>query len=250
MIHGLFGSQGDGEPVHTNIAKKFNSNIYLFRNAHHGVDLGDSTMLHANANDFINAAEKALAITKKLGDEVIVMGTSLGGLLTLYLASQHPEIKAIILYAPGVAAYDKRAKLILGPWGYEIAKLVMGGEYRVLDSTNTVRIKTHSEKAHINAMVAALNLMKYAMTTENFNKIKCPTFLGYWYKNEEEQDKMASVEAMLKMYDELGVPANLKREIAFPNAGDHVIASMYFTDNYRDVEIETEKFLHEVVLKK
>ncbi len=246
-LHGFSGSQADGDPMHTSIAKKFNANIYLFRNAYHGVDLGDSTMMNATSDDFIYEAEKALAIASKLGDEVIVMGTSLGGLLTLYLASKHPEIKAIALYSPGIAPRDKRAKLLAGPWGAEIAKLMFGGEYMDLQNTDSLRIQYDSKKVHINGLMAAVNLMEFTSDEENFRKIKCPTFLCYWYKNEEVQDNVVSVDAMLKMFDNLGTPQNQKRHKAIPNAGHHVIASSQFNKNYLDVEIETEKFLKEVV---
>ena len=47
--------------------------------------------------------------------------------------------------------------------------------------------------------------------------------MGYYYKNKDEQDKTASVAAMLKMFDELGTPEGLKQKIAFPEAGAHVI---------------------------
>jgi cell division protein FtsW (lipid II flippase) len=85
------------------------------------------------------------------------------------------------------------------------------------------------------------------MKPANFAKIKCPVFLAYYYKNEEEQDKTVSVPAMLKMFDELGTPAELKRKIAFPEAGAHVIASYIRSKDWQGVERETDKFLSEIV---
>jgi len=34
--------------------------------------------------------------------------------------------------------------------------------------------------------------------------------MGYYFKNEKFQDSVVSVEAMLKMFDQLGTPENLK----------------------------------------
>jgi hypothetical protein len=52
---------------------------------------------------------------------------------------------------------------------------------------------------------------------------------------------------MLKMFDELGTPAELKLKEAFPEAGAHVIASYIRSKDWQDVERETGKFLSDVV---
>ena len=62
-----------------------------------------------------------------------------------------------------------------------------------------------------------------------------------------EQDNTVSVPAMLKMFDELGTPADLKQKIAFPKAGAHVIASYIRSKDWQDVEKETDKFLSDIV---
>jgi pimeloyl-ACP methyl ester carboxylesterase len=126
-LHGFSASQAEGDPVHKDLAKNYNANLYLARLAEHGIDNGDSTMINLTADNHYASAEKALAIAEKLGDEVIVIGTSAGGTLTLFLASRHPEIKAIILYSPGVALYDKTALILNKPWGLKIASRVLGG---------------------------------------------------------------------------------------------------------------------------
>ena len=79
--------------------------------------------------------------------------------------------------------------------------------------------------------------------------VKCPVFLAYYYKNEEEQDKTVSIPAMLKMFDELGTPAALKQKMAFPQAGNHVIASYIRSNDWQGVERETDKFLAEQLTK-
>jgi hypothetical protein len=38
------------------------------------------------------------------------------------------------------------------------------------------------------------------MNKKTFEKIKCPVFMGYWHKNENGKDTVASVPAMLKMF--------------------------------------------------
>ena len=57
----------------------------------------------------------------------------------------------------------------------------------------------------------------------------------------------ASVPDMLKMFDELGTPPELKQKMAFPEAGAHVIASHIRSNDWNGVEIATLRFLTEVV---
>ena len=71
--------------------------------------------------------------------------------------------------------------------------------------------------------------------------------MAYYFKNENEQDKTASVPAMLKMFDGLGTPTGLKEKMVFPETGAHVIASYITSKDWQSVEKETDKFLSEIV---
>jgi esterase/lipase len=249
-LHGFSASQEEGDPVHRNVAKQFNANLYLARLAGHGVYLGDSTMLNLTADDLYNAAEKALAITKKLGDTVIVMATSFGAALALQLASAHPEIKALVTYSPCIKIYDDNAELIDNPWGMQLGRLITGSYYRKLQPENPEHDKYWNMYYHMNGILAIQNFMTNAMVPSTFNKVKCPVFMGYYYKSETEQDKVVSVPAMLKMFDELGTPANAKTKMAFPAAANHVLGSPVLSHDVAHVEAETIRFLQTVVFKK
>ena len=85
------------------------------------------------------------------------------------------------------------------------------------------------------------------MTPEQFQKVKQPVFMGYYYKDDEHQDKVVSVPAMLEMYDELGTPADKKEKVAFPNAGEHVIASHFTSGDLDGVYQATETFMENVL---
>ncbi|MBK7132035.1 MAG: alpha/beta fold hydrolase [Bacteroidales bacterium] len=246
-LHGFSASQAEGEPVHRRIAKKYNANLFLARLAAHGIDRGDSSMIDLTADDYVASAEIALAIAKQLGEEVIVIGTSAGGALTLFLASRHPEIKGIVLYSPCVKLYDGTAVILNKPWGLQIARKVTGGPVNKYDAESPEHANYWQLKYRIEALVALQNLVSNTMKPETFSKIKCPVFLGYYYKSETEQDNTVSVPAMLKMYDELGTPADLKQKMAFPETGAHVIASYIRSKDWQSVERETDRFLAEIV---
>lgn len=245
-LHGFPSSWAEGSPVHTDLAKKYHANLYLSRLAEHGIDNGDSTMINLTADKWEASAEEALAIAKKLGDEVIIIGTSGGGALTLFLTSRHPEIKAIVLYSPCIKLYSKAAAILVKPWGLQIARKIQGS---VLIDSSTSEAHANYWDLHyrLEGVRALVNLYSNTMNPEVFKKIKCPVFLGYYYKNEDEQDKVVSVKAMLKMFDELGTPAEQKQKVAFPDAGAHVIASYIRSKDWQGVERETDKFLADKV---
>jgi esterase/lipase len=246
-LHGFSASQAEGDPVHRDLAKKYNANLYLARLSEHGIERGDSTMINLTADKYEASAEKALDIAERLGDEVIVIGTSTGGTLTLFLASRHPEIKAIILYSPCVKLYDGTAVILNKPWGLQIARMVTGGALKRFEAESAAHANYWQLHYRIEALVALQNLISNTMKPQVFEKIECPVFLAYYYKNEKEQDNTVSVPAMLKMYDELGTPPESKEKMAFPDAGAHVIASYIRSKDWQGVERETDKFLKDIV---
>jgi esterase/lipase len=246
-LHGFTGSQAEGSPVHIDIAKKYNANLYLARLPEHGIERGDSTMINLTADKWIIAAEEALQITEKLGDEVVIIGTSAGGVLTLFLASRHPEIKAIVLYSPCVKLYDKAAFVLNKPWGLQIARMISGGPMKGFKSEGRAHSNYWTLDFRIEGLVALVNLYSNTMKPEVLSKVKCPVFLAYYYKNEAEQDMTASVPDMLRMFDELGTAPELKQKMAFPEAGAHVIASHIRSNDWNGVELETIRFLNEIV---
>jgi len=246
-LHGFSASQAEGDPVHKDLAKKYNANLYLSRLSEHGIDRGDSTMIGLTADNYEASAEQALAITEKLGEEVIIIGTSAGGALTLFLTSRHPEIKAIILYSPCVKLYDGTASILDKHWGLQLARKVSGGYVKKYEPDSKEHANYWAMDYRIESLVALESLVTNTMKPEVFSKIKCPVFLGYYYKNENEQDKTVSVPAMLKMFDELGTPSSMKQKTAFPEAGAHVIGSYIRSKDWQGVERETDKFLTEIV---
>ncbi|MBK9391577.1 MAG: alpha/beta fold hydrolase [Bacteroidetes bacterium] len=246
-LHGFTGSFAEGEPVHRNLAKKYNANLYLARLAEHGIDRGDSNLISLTADNYAASAETAYKIAQQLGDEVILIGTSAGGALSLFLASHHPEIKAVVLYAPCIKLYDPAAAVLNKHWGFQIGKLVSGSPVKSFDSESAIHSNYWTLKFRMEGLVALVNLYSATMNQETFSKVKCPVFLGYYYKNEAEQDMTVSVPAMLKMYEELGTPVELRRKMAFPEAKAHVIASYIRSKDWQGVERETDKFFKEIV---
>ncbi len=244
-LHGFSASQAEGDPVHKNLAKKFGCNLYLARIKDHGIE-GDSVFKSLTAADLVASTRKAIAIGKQIGEEVIVVGTSTGGALGLFAAAEDPSIKALVCYSPIIDFYDQSTAVINKPWGLHIMRMIIGSEFMEYEKPPEVK-KYWTTKYMIHGVVALNTFVKQAMVNATFEKVTCPVFLGYYYKNDSLQDKVVSVDAMLEMYENLGTPPEFKRKVAFPASGNHVIASYITSKDYEGVEKETINFLKELV---
>jgi esterase/lipase len=246
-LHGFGASEQEGAPLPENLAKQFKCNLFLARLDEHGVDEGDDNLKELTADSYVESAERALSIAQQLGDSVVILGTSGGGGLALFLASRHPELKGLVTWSPAIRLFDKNATLLSGPWGLQLARLVAGSnfnDWKVKVSEQTKFWTTHQTWEGI---VQFGMFLKYAMTPETFKKIKCPVFVGYYYENEENQDKLVSVAAMREMFALLGTPANLKKEMAFPNTKDHIIGCKLVSKDWQTVEKESAAFLKVII---
>jgi esterase/lipase len=244
-IHGFGASPMEGDPVHRFLASHFGANLFVTRLPEHGIKR-ENGMEYMTAKKLADAAGEAYQIGKSLGDSVIMVGTSMGGALTLLLASQQPEIKAVVVYSPAIRDGGERLEGFFKPWTKFIMEKTMMDNKVIHQNREGEKKAYWSEDYHINGYESLATLVYSEMNPETFAKIKQPLFLGYYYKSAEEQDFVVSVPKMLEMYSQLGTDAALKKEQAFPKAGDHVIASEITSKDWQGVLFSTIDFLEKV----
>jgi pimeloyl-ACP methyl ester carboxylesterase len=243
-VHGFSASQGEGAPIHLEFAQRFGCNLYLSRLAHHGY-LNKEAISGFETQSILNSAALALAVGQKIGEKVVLMGTSTGCSLMLYLASQHPEIAGLICYSPNVALKSPFAFLITLPWGQKLVQLSNKGKDWV--EKNEEENPYWDRTYHIRAVVRLQALLRLIMRRSVFKTIQQPFFMGYYYKNEKQQDQTVSVPAMLRMFRQLGTHSSQKRKVAFPEAGGHALANRFYGQDLDAVRRETFAFAEEVL---
>jgi esterase/lipase len=246
-LHGFSASQEEGDPVHATLAKKFGCNLYLSRLSMHGLDTSEQ-LLGLTADKYWESAKQAVAMGKKIGRKIILMGTSTGGTLALQLAAAFPdEISGLMLLSPNVAIKDPNAWLLNNPWGLQIAKIVTGSQYIVAKDNRDIYKRYWNTPYRLEAVVELQELMETTMKTSTFKRITQPLLLMYYYKDEENQDRVVSVDAMRKMFDEVATPHTLKKEVALPKTGDHVIGSYIKSGDVQSVIDVGEEFLRNMM---
>jgi len=235
-LHGFSASWFEGEPVHRDFAARYRMNLYIPLLATHGIDTTDC-LLNMTPDRLYESAKQALVLAQSLGEKVILMSTSTGGTLSLKLAADFPQlIEALILYSPNIAINDPAAFLVSKPWGLQLARFVKKGNYRISKPDHPEEEQYWQCKQRLESAVYLQQLVETTMTKETFSKVNKPTFLAYYYKDKKHQDGVVRVDAMLKMFDQLGTPSDKKQKMAFPEAGTHVIGCKLVSGAWQDVE--------------
>jgi pimeloyl-ACP methyl ester carboxylesterase len=243
-LHGFSASQEEGDPVHTDFAKAFGCNLYLARLADHGIDTTEQ-LLYFTGDRFWESAKEALAIGEAIGDKVILMTTSTGGTVALMLAAAYPDkVAAMINMSPNIEINNPTAWLLNNPWGLQIARRVLGGNYQVI-AYSPERQQYWNQKYRIEAIVQLQEMVEDRMDKDTFSKVTCPTLTLYYYKDEQNQDPTVRVSAMRTMHQQLGTPDSLKAEVAIPEAGAHVIGSHLVSKDVKSVSRACAQFAKE-----
>ena len=247
-LHGFSASRMEGFPVNEDFPKRYGCNAYLARLASHGL-VTENPLIDMTPYRLYESAKQALVIASQLGKKVIIMGTSTGGTLALKLVADFPQmVHALILYSPNVKLKNKAFVLLSKPWGLQLARLFVGGKFRVSEddpSNETCKYWYCSYRAE--ALVYLQQMVDVTMNDEVFAKVKCPLFVGYYFKDEQHQDESVEVKAELKMFQSVETLASMKHSQAFPEAGSHVIACSLTSKSAGEVAKATYVFAESIL---
>lgn len=243
-LHGFTASGEEGNPIHRTFAKRYGCNLYLPRLYGHGLDTTEA-MIDLTPDNYLESAKEAIAIGKQIGKKVILMCTSTGGTLGVYLTAHDPEIEGLICYSPNIDIFDPNSKMLTKPWGLQLVRLVMGSDYREYAAPEEFK-KYWQTKYRIEGLVSVRSLIDYTMTAETFSLVNQPIFVGGYYKDEANQDNVVSIEAMRQMLPQLGTPEAQKQMVEFP-VGAHVLASPLRNPDVKPVKLASFKFAEEVI---
>ena len=250
-LHGFKASHPEGDPTHRKIADYLGANLYLSRIAEHGLRSAPP-LLHLTENKLIQSAQSALAVGQKIGRKVILMGCSTGGSLGLYLAAQpslQKKIAGLILYSPLIRFYGLNDKLLKYSLVRNLLRILPGKSYQLhTPDTSEAEDRIWNSTYALQGVLALGNFVARYMQADLFNKISCPVFTGYYYKNTRQQDKVVSISAIKKMVDQLGTDPSDRFSSNFPNAESHVICSSLTSKSVPAVIQQTKYFLKSIVL--
>jgi len=244
-LHGFSASHEEGGTVHDRLAEKFGMNTYYARMAFHGIE-GREGMSELTAETYFASALEAVAIGKKIGEKVILVGTSTGATLGLPIMAYDQDIYAGIFYSPNIALANENTKLMTKPFGMTLAESINGGEYFSFVAPEGAEQYWTCEYS-LSAVRELQELIDATMTEEIFEKIEQPVLFCSYYKNEEMQDRVVSVAAMRTCMEQLSTPEKFKIFKELPTTEAHAMCSQYHSKDINAPYDESVKFL-EIVM--
>ena len=123
-LHGFSASLHEIRPVPDEVARLLGANLYFVRLTGHGQD--GEALAAATAEDWLADTAQAMAIARRLGDRVVVIGTSTGATLASF-AAVDPEMSkglaGVVMISPNFGLRPFAAHLldlplapVWGPW--------------------------------------------------------------------------------------------------------------------------------------
>lgn len=178
-------------------------------------------MAEATANDWLNDTIEAVEIGKRLGDKVIVIGTSTGGTLATWQALQtdnDDEVLAYILMSPNFGLKDWSGEILTWPWAEQIVPLIVGAEYE-WKPLNPKHAYYWTEKYPSTALVTMMSLVKFVRESR-LESLKKPMLVIY-----SPNDQVVNAQATERIYPRFS--SAIKKMVARPeseNPEHHVLA--------------------------
>jgi carboxylesterase len=169
LLHGFTGTPGEMLPLAHSLAEDGYTVLVprLFGHATHPDD-----MLRARWWDWIASAEDGLNLLKGCSERQVVMGLSMGGVLSLLLAARHP-IEAVFSFSTPYNIADSRIKLI--PWIYWLMPKQPKGKS---DWHNLEVYKHHIDYPYFptKSVTQLMKLLK--VMRQELPAVKAPAFFG------------------------------------------------------------------------
>lgn len=225
-VHGFTASRGEVYPLADTLAARLDANLYYTRLTGHGRDA--DAMGEATLNDWLNDVHEAYQIGRRLGEDVVLIGTSMGGALVTWLTAQAsvPDPLATVAIAPAYGLHDADAQATLirvagWPWGERLIRWQMG-TYTGSPSDDPAINRYWTRRYRADALIPLAQLIDELAATD-FSSIDSPFFIAY-----SPNDQVVSPAAIAARFPDIGSAQKdtlQLRESGDPN--DHVIAGQY-----------------------
>lgn len=241
-LHGFTADPHEVEPLMTNLGRAMGANVYFARLAGHG--RAPAALGEVEASDWLVDAGEAMAIGRRIGERVVLVGTSTGGTLAAWAAMRpdfQQDLAALVLLSPNFHPRDSRSRLLLWPWGGIIARLVEGDE-RCFETHGASHARHWTECHPTRALLPMMALVEEVRTSD-LGRLEVPTMVVY-----VPGDEVVDADATVDAYARIG--SARKRLVAVDGTGDpdaHVPAGEILSPGTTLlVEEEVRRFVEDV----
>lgn len=172
-LHGFSATSQETRPLSDDLAKALGANLFYTRLTGHG--RGGEAMAQATAGDWIEDVAEAMAIGRRIGNEVLVVGVSTGGTLAAIAATDpalSEKMKGVVLISPNFAVNNPAAFLLNLPYARKWVPLLVGKE-RVFEPENEDHATYWTTRYPVTALMPMAALVAHARGLD-YSAVKVP----------------------------------------------------------------------------
>lgn len=232
-VHGFSATSEELRPVTDRVADGLGANLVFTRLRGHGRP--GAELAKASVSDWMHDLAEALAIARKVGEEVVVIATSTGATLVAEAAVQDgmlDGVKALVFVSPNFAINDPRAGLLTLPGARYVLPLVVGSE-RDWEAQNESHKTYWTARYPTVAVFPMAALVKHA-AEQDYSGVRVPTL---FYLSEKDEVVSADVSMALAARWGAGADLALVPDEAAVEPQHHVIAGDILSPGNTDATV-------------
>lgn len=193
-LHGWSATAPEISPVPENAAKAVGANAFFTRLSGHG--RSGAALAEATAGDWLEDVAEAMEIGRRIGERVVLIGTSTGGTLAAEIAADpalSENLAGIAFVSPNFAVNSPIAFVMTMPFARQLVPM-LAGETRSWEAQNELHEKFWTTSYPSVAVLPMGALVKHANTLD-FAGISTPA-LFVFTMNDTVVDHRATVEVI------------------------------------------------------
>ena len=216
FLHGFSASKFELSPFPNAIALGLNANIYNARLSGHGC--GGEALGEVKVKDWVFDLSEALEIGRKIGEKIIIIGSSTGGTLAAVAASEK-NVYGIIFVSPNFKIRYRFFQISTLGFARFWIPLIFG-KYRESKPISKEHAIYWTTRYPIVAIITMATLVK-KVVSQNFNKKNCPALFIV-----SEEDKVVDAKKTLQIAEQWGGKSlvNLVKCGPYDDPHSHVLA--------------------------
>jgi esterase/lipase len=218
-LHGFSASRLETAPLAEEVARSLSANVYYTRLSGHGRG-NPQAMAETNAQDWMADTLEAVQIGQTIGERVLLISCSTGSTLATWFATGPGagQVAAHVFISPNFGPRDKRAEMINGPWGQQIA-LALEGETRSWPVSNPAEEQAWSTRYPTRALFPMMALVK-SVRDSDLSVFQTPLLVMY-----SERDEAVDPQETQAAFTRIGSPMKSIEAVSYSKSqGQHVLA--------------------------
>ena len=219
-VHGFSATSEEIRPVPDRVAEALGANLVYTRLQGHGRD--GAALAQATAQGWVNALAEALNVARRIGDDVVVMGTSTGGTVMAALADQPDvmaDVKGMIFVSPNFGIKSPAAKLLTWPAARYWVPVVAGKD-RSFEPANAAHA-TYWTHAYPTVAVMQMAALVKEVFEKDHGKALVPSL--FWFSEGDQVVEAARTQDVATRWGR-EARVDIQQPMAGSDPQEHVIA--------------------------